>query len=554
MHAAFFTAERVLEREDQLELAVAVEVGDRGRGHRAAKGQLDRMQQVAARVEHDQVGGRLGHAWLAADVGRKHDLGRAVAVEVGDQSLARANEGIGLAIAVGPHHLAIRAIGVHSPVVGRQHDLEPGRAVEVADGGRGVIGHDIRTEVAALVDERRLAVLGPEPALGAGHVGVEHPEADALVGGRLAVLVVATEHDLVVAVGVDVGDDGRRIGEFRAIAGAPTLLGEREIVVGLDAGHPGVGEAGRGREIDPEPGPHAEADRVVGRDHVHDPVAVEVARADVLVEAAVVDAVARGGRALADLRPAARGAAVEFEYVGRWAIGLLGDQDLVLTVAVDVGGRDAADLGVAERDRPAGHELAGVIIDRDVEATVVGAGRDRDLDVAVGVEVPDHRRRPHSHAAVLGRGRGRVGPGRLPQRRAAVIVDVEDRVASGDDVELAVAVDVDQRGRGQPILVPAAGQGRAQDRGLDWPRAAGGRGGARGRRRLDRIAGVGGLVLSGFVGVAGLAGGEGDERERAPAGRRGHANRIAGGSRGHKRRCRPRGRHRSGDDEPWRLL
>jgi hypothetical protein len=307
--------------------------------------------------------------------------------------------------------------------------------------------------------------------------------------------VVARQDDLELAVAVDVRDDGWRVCELRAIAVAPALPRQRDVVVGLHRGHHAVTEAGVGEEGSPVAVEDAEADRVVGGDDVEDAVTVQVTRADVLVIAAVVPATFcrhRRVAARAHLRPPGVEAPVGPVDGRRRPRARLVDQDLDDAVAVDVGGRDRPDLAVAEAARPAWFELALPVVERQVGARVaVDAAGHPDLHVAVAVEIPHHRGRPHARPAVVEVLQGTVREGRLPQERPVDTPDVEDRVPGRHDLERAVAVHVVDGRRGEPVLVPARREGRAQRRHLyRAARAARGRaaGLGRGKGGIARMA------------------------------------------------------------------
>ena len=279
-------------------------------------------------------------------------------------------------------------------------------------------------------------------------------------------LDVRQPDDLVAAVAVEVRDRRRRRGPLQprvavdvgprprvavhvvvldARAQPPDELAPAEARAGVRV--LAVRVPGRREHRGPVVVEHVDEVVVVGDDDLQLRVVVELADADVLAErpvAVVADAVERGVARVVP-RPSRLVATgpVEDEHLraGLRRVRRRRD-DLVTPVPVDVGGGEAARLralaAAARRRGPAGPDLQGAA------ARVIGGDRPvvaahHDLPAAVPVEVGDDARRVDPSLA-------RRPLAQHPPAR----VEHEGRVGGRDDLELPVAVEVDERGGGEP--------------------------------------------------------------------------------------------------------
>ena len=423
------------------------------------------MEAIAGGVEDEQRA-----QVVAGRVGREDDLGDAVAGEVGDHHAAGADlHAIG--VGVRPDRLGVGADRPDPAVEAGEHHLGAGPlGKEVGD--RHLVG-DADDVGAVGVPQAPDVVAHPRrhlPGLRAGAVVVHHPERDAAQAIVLrGVLHRAEDDQLAGAVAVEIGDRGGRVGEVallvdRLVVGV-ALLGEPVVDHHADAEELGaVVEDRRGVEGAPGAVVQAQVRVVLGREDVDDAVAVDVAERDVLV-------VAAGD--VAGVVAARHAAGVGREALHRRAVRLDRDDDVTLAAALDrrVGHRDqleravAVDVAGGERAhlvgaarREAGQRRAG-----RVEREDRAARRDRDLEAGPRrQEIDDHRRRPDPPA---GRGAPQLG-------RSAAAVEPphhQELVARQDDLDGAVVVEISDRRRRQPALVPAirdrVGQGGLADRG-----------------------------------------------------------------------------------------
>jgi hypothetical protein len=248
---------------------------------------------------------------------------------------------------------------------------------------------------------------------------------------------------------------------------------------------------------------------VVRHHHVHHVVAVQVAEAHVLIERA---------RHVAGLVAAGCARGVGREAGHRVAVGLHREDhvaeatalealcgaghQLERAVAVDVARRQAAQL-VAHVGGEARQAVARGVVGVDLPARRHGHLEPR----RAGQEVHHHGAAPDAAFHFV-----------LAQQRAVGVPDLQAVVARDEDLHRVVAVEVHQRGRARPALVPAVEE-RADERGLwdggaasavGW--VAAGRG--EGRGIAAQVAGAARAAAAAAGDAEGGGGGEGEE-ERA---------------------------------------
>ncbi len=452
--------------DDHLEVGIGVDVGEGGRAETAVLAGADRgggqrhpVQLDPHRAEDVQVAHPAGA--LLRPGGEDH-LGLAVVVEVGHHRLAGEAERVAVDAGrrhdVGPAPVLglVQPVGVQLPVVGREEDLELSVPVQV--GGHGVRHRGLD----------HVVVLGARPAAGAGARDggpveaaaaparpVEAQEERHLVEGGVgvgaAVVDVAHHDPLARAVPVDVREHGRAVREVRPVLDAAVRVpAQVHRVVHVDA------------DLAPDLRPHR-ADVVVdrvrrelvavaveggdvmgvgGAEDFPEAVAVHVGHGHVLV----VHAPAVAGLAHAAGRPArAHGPVrlVDAELL-RVPSAPTTHDDLEGPVAFEVRHRESSDLAAPERvSRPEGD--AEAVVDREL---IAPAAHDH-LEGAVAGQVRDDDTRPHP-----------LGVRGAPLETPGGPVQGDDVVGSPDDVRLAIAVEVRDRGGGVPARL-AVGAGDA---------------------------------------------------------------------------------------------
>jgi hypothetical protein len=396
--------------EERVPVAVPVEVG--GQQHvvvRAVAWQAPGVGEAEPAVAEVQV------LADAVDVGQQQQIRVAVAVDVGQRGragrLARvleAERGGPVdehAGAVVDQHGVVAVAGDEAPRGRRQHEVDVAVAVEVA----GLEADEVAPEVGgagrALVGEGARAVVDPDQQtaaaeragieLGDQQVGIavavdvggadrtrQHRAARQAAGRREAeatLAVVAQQHDpgLRRAAGVGVRGD----------VDVAVAIGVERREVECTVRQPWRDRVGERARAVVEGDPREGADRVAGDQQVEVAVAVEVAERDVAGRAAVEVEVALG--------VVAEGAAAVVAEQPVLAAVDAGDE-VDVAVAVDIAGRQGDDVAdQAGRDTARGRDeaaVAGAGQEHAGPRQRVSAAAEHDVAMAVAVEVGDGHR------------------------------------------------------------------------------------------------------------------------------------------------------------------